>query len=168
MFIFDRPQKTNMENSIETTEELQQHPALIVTEEMRSYIYEIAKWTRFLAIVGFVITGFIVIAAFTANAIIATNPLLSLMFSQAGAAGSIALTIVFLIYAFILFYPSLLMFKYSTKAKQGVLYGEQASLNEAFSKLKSLFKYWGILMIVFIALNLLTVISTIVGGAAVR
>ena len=155
-----------MENQEEIVQEVHETPKLIVTEEMRSYIYEIAKWASFLAIVGFVFTGLIVLSAFTAGAMIATNPQLAMMFGKMGAAGSIVLTIMCLIYAFIIFYPSLLMFKYSTKAKLGVLYGEQENLDVAFGKLKSLFKYWGILMIVVIGLYLLLIISTVVGGVA--
>ena len=36
---------------------------LIVTEDIRSYIYDTAKWTKFLSIVGFIITGLMVMIA---------------------------------------------------------------------------------------------------------
>jgi len=153
-----------MENTEETTE-LQSELKLVVSEEMRSYIYEIAKWASFLAIVGFVFTGIMVISAFTVGAAISTNPQMLAMATTIGSAASIIFTVMFLLMAFAIFYPSLLMFKYSTKAKLGVLYGEQASLDEALGKLKSLFKYWGIITIVYIALYILMIISTVLGGA---
>ncbi|MNR50312.1 hypothetical protein D3C85_1698170 [compost metagenome] len=56
------------------------------------------------------------------------------------------------------------MVRYAAKAKQGVLYGEQASLDEGIAKLKSLFKYFGVLAIIFIGLYLLTLVSAVVGG----
>lgn len=141
-------------------------PVLVVTEEMRSHIYEIAKWTSFLAIVGFVFAGIATIGAFTVGSAMQTNPELSKAMGQMGNAGGSAFTIIALIWAFVIFYPSLLMFKYATKAKLGVLYGEQANLNEAFAKLKSLFKFWGVAAIVFVSFYLLAIVASVVGLAA--
>lgn len=153
-----------MENTQEPAE-VQDELKLVVSEEMRSYIYEIAKWASFLAIVGFVFTGIMIISAFTVGAAISTNPQMLAMASSMGPAASIVFTVLFLVMAFAIFYPSLLMFKYAVKAKLGVLYGEQTSLDEAMSKLKSLFKYWGIITIVYIGLYVLMIISTVMGGA---
>ncbi|TKC10829.1 hypothetical protein FA048_11710 [Pedobacter polaris] len=153
-----------MENLQETTE-VQSELKLVVSEEMRSYIYEIAKWASFLAIIGFVFTGIMIISAFTVGAAINSNPQMLAIATSMGSLASIVFTVFFLVIAFAIFYPSLLMFKYATKAKLGVLYGEQASLDEAMSKLKSLFKYWGIITIVYIALYILMIISTIMSGA---
>jgi len=139
---------------------------LIVTEEMRSYIYEMAKWASFLAIVGFVFTGVTIIFALTVGAATNTSPELTAMLGQLGAAGQVALTIIFLVLAFIIFYPSLLLFKYANKAKYGVLYGEQVSLNEAFAKLKSLFRFWAIITILYIGLNILAFLSTVMTKVA--
>lgn len=141
--------------------EIAEQPKLVVTEEMRSYFYDMAKWANFLAIVGFVFTGFAVISAFTIGAAIGTNPELAAMVGAMGKFGSIGFTAVCLIYAFALFYPSLLLFKYAIKAKIGVLYGEQASLDEALGKMKSLFKYWGIIVIIFISLYFLLIVANV-------
>lgn len=153
-----------MEN-LEETHEQENVPQLIVTEDMRSYIYDMAKWANFLAIVGFVIAGFMIVASFTIGAAMGTNPELASLMTSSGLS-PIGFTIFCLLYAFAMFYPSLLLFKYANKAKQGILYGEQASLDEAFSKMKSFFKFWGIitavfigLYIVFIVLNIITVAS---------
>jgi hypothetical protein len=40
------------------------NPALIVGEEMLSCFYEIAKWANLLAVVGFVVSGIMVVFAF--------------------------------------------------------------------------------------------------------
>lgn len=154
-----------MENIEEPTLAEQQEPKLVVTEAMRSYFYDMAKWANFLAVVGFVFTGFIVIGAFTVGSTINSNPEMAKMLGPLGAMGSLAFTAICLVYAFAIFYPSILFFKYSTQAKIGVLYGEQASLEEAFGKLKSLFKYWGVVMIIFISLYLVMVFSTVMGAS---
>lgn len=147
-----------MEN-IEEASDLQS--TLVVSEEMRSYIYEMAKWARFLAVVGFVFTGLVTLTAFTIGSAMSTTPEIAAMVGKMGPAGGIVFTVFCLAYAFAIFYPSLLLFKYSVKAKLGVLYGEQISLNDALSKLKSLFKYWGIITIIFIGLYALLVLSSV-------
>lgn len=136
------------------------HPQLIVSEEMRSYLYEMAKWATFLAIVGFVFTGLIIVSAFTVGAAIGTNPELASLKSFA-ALGGLGITLVCLLYAFAIFYPSLLLFKYASRAKLGVLYGDQNSLNEALMRLKSLFKYWGIMTIILISFYVIALVSTV-------
>lgn len=144
--------------------EHQKHPQLIVTEDMRSYIYDMAKWANFLGIVGFVISAFLLLAALTVGPTINANPEMAKMLGQLGAMDGTTISIVFLFYGLLIFYPSLLMVRYAIKAKQGVLYGEQENLNEAMSRLKSLFKYFGVLAIVFIGLYVVTLFSAVLGG----
>ena len=152
---------------MEENQEINEQPVLVVTEEIRSYIYETAKWATFLAIVGFVLSGIMVLCAFLFGALISSNPQFAAMAGELAKAGSAVLTVVFLMYAFAIFYPSLLMFKYASKAKLGILFGEQASLNEAMGKMKSLFKYWGVVTIVIMSLYIITIVGALVGGNAV-
>ena len=149
--------------NIEEQEESNQ-PQLLITEEIRSYIYDVAKWAKFLAIIGFVISAFMLLAALTVGAAMTSNPEIAKMLGAMGNVGSGAITVGFIAYGLAIFYPSLLLFKYASKAKQGVLYGEQESLNDAFSKMKSLFKYWGTIVIIFIGLNLFSVLTKLFGG----
>lgn len=144
--------------------EEQKYPQLIVTEDMRSYIYDMAKWANFLGIVGLVISAFLLLAALTVGPTINANPEMGKMLGQLGAMDGTTISIVFLIYGALIFYPSLLMMRYASKAKQGVLYGDQENLNEATSRLKSIFKYFGVLTIVFIVLYLMTLFSAVLGG----
>lgn len=149
--------------NIEEQEEVNSYPQLIITEEIRSYIYDVAKWANFLAVVGFVIAAFMLLAALIIGTAMNTSPEVAAMMGAMGKIGSTAMTIVFIAYGLAIFYPSLLLSRYARKTKLGVLYGEQESLNESFSALKSLFKYWGIIVIILIGLNLLSVFTKAVG-----
>lgn len=150
--------------NIDEQEDINSHPQLVITEEMRSYIYDVAKWANFLAIVGFVIASFMLLAALTVGTAMNTSPEIKAMMGALGNIGSTAITIVFIAYGLFIFYPSVLLFKYARKAKLGVLYGEQENLNEAFSALKSLFRFWGIMVIILIGINLLPVFVKVLGG----
>jgi len=133
---------------------------LVVTENMRSYIYDMAKWANFLAIVGFVISGFLILASFTLGSAMQTNPELGEKILAMGLT-PMAFTIFLLLYAFAVFYPSLLLFKYSVKARLGVLFADQASLEDSLSKMKALFKYLGIMVLIFISVYLLAFIISV-------
>ena len=140
--------------------------SLIVTEDIRSYIYETAKWTKFLSIVGFIATAFMAIAAFGVGAMVSSMPDTPGMgaFKAMGGAG---ITVLYLLLALLYFYPSLLMHKFSDSAKNAVLYGDQPSLSIAMSKMKSIFKFWGIATIVVLSLYILAIVVIIaIGGAA--
>lgn len=139
---------------------------LKVTEDIRSYLYETAKWTRFLSIVGFVICALIIIFAFSVPAILSAvavrmpaNPL--------ARVSSGLFTIPYLLIGLLYFYPSLLLFKFANAAKTAVLYNDQPAFSIAIGKMKSFFKFWGILTIIAIALNLLLFLFMVVAGIGV-
>ena len=145
-----------MEND-DQQEEFDQEEQLVITEDIRSYIYESARWTKFLAVVGFVFSAFTVMGAFGAGAFLSQvaavqpgNPLVQM--------GGGAVTVLFLVFALLYFYPSLLLYSYSSAAKAAVLYANQEGLNIAMGKLKSFFKFWGILMMVLIAFYVMLIL----------
>jgi hypothetical protein len=155
-----------MDNIEETNQGIsmdQPEKPLIVTEDIRSYLYDTAKWTKFLSIIGFVFTALIALFAFGSSAFVSLlatyspgNPL--------AAMGSGFITVYFLVMALLYFYPSLLMFKHSNAVKKAVLYGDQESLSIAMLNLKSFFKFWGVLMIVLIAFYFLVMLMAVIAG----
>lgn len=157
-----------MDNFEEVKPEIQdtnEVDALWITEDIRSYIYDTAKWGRFLSIVGIVISALTAMSAMNAGAIITAlsaaspgNPMASL--------NPAVLTVIYLLFALFIFYPSFLLYKFSTAATQAVLYADQPSLSIAMGKMKSLFKFWGILMIIFISLYVLATILLVIGTVA--
>lgn len=151
-----------MEENVEEIVPSNTPPQLIVSEDMRSYIYETTKWAKFLAIVGFVISAFLTLTSFTIGAAMQSNAELAAAMASSKLSPTV-ITILCLVYTFAIFYPSMLLFRYANKAQLGVLYGEQASLDEAFSKLKSLFKYWSVITLIGIVLYIMLVILQAVG-----
>lgn len=136
---------------------------LVITEDIRSYIYESAKWSKFLSVVGFVLTGFMVLAAISAGALItAMNSVVGEANNPYAKLGGGALTVIMLMLALLYFYPSLLLFKYSSAAKKAVLFGDQENLSIAMGKMKSFFKFWGILTIVVFGFYLLLFLLAII------
>ncbi|MDQ1139640.1 DUF5362 family protein [Pedobacter agri] len=142
-------------------EEFEQQKAeevkLVVTEDMRSYLYDITKWAKFLSVVGFVISVFIIVAAFSIPALVNSNPALATQMGQLGTSGATIITVIYFVMGLLLFYPSILLNRVANKGKQGVLFGDQENLNQAISNLKSLFKFWGIVTIAIIVFYFLMI-----------
>jgi len=151
------------------TEEFeQQEPAevkLIVTEEMRSYLYDITKWAKFLSIIGFIFAAMLILIAFSIPSLMSNTPGLAKQLGALGQGGSTMITILYVLLGLFYFYPSVLLSKISNNGKQGVLFGDQESLNTAIASLKSLFKFWGIVTIIVIASYFLLVFL-VAGGMA--
>jgi len=139
-------------------------PQLVVTENMRSYFYDITKWANFLAIVGFVITAIILLTVFTLGSALQATPELGEKLRILGlSAGGFSMFL--LLFALAVFYPSLLLIQYSVKARIGVLFADQTRLEDALSKLKALFKYWGLVVILFIGMYIMAFIMTLAAFA---
>ncbi|MGN6647379.1 MAG: hypothetical protein ACTHJT_12715 [Cytophaga sp.] len=116
---------------------------------MKEYLTETAKWGKFLSIVGFVGLGLLVILAFS----------IGLIFEQLGTAAvdqfgdfnpGVAVTIFYLLFALLWFFPVFYMFKFSTGILKTVPAMDITGIENALSNLKSLFKFYGIFTIVIL------------------
>ncbi|NRF41815.1 hypothetical protein [Pedobacter foliorum] len=157
-------EKENPEETTQNEPQEVEEVLLTVTEDIRSYIYETARWTKFLSIVGFVLTGIMILFSFSTGAIItAMNVSLGGAANNPWAAfGGGFLTVLVLLFALLYFYPSLLLFKYANSAKQAVLFGDQPALSVAMGKMKSFFKFWGIITITVLGLNTISFLLGVV------
>lgn len=140
-------------------------PELQVTAPMKNYLLQTAKWARFLAILGFIIIGLLVVGAFTFGTFM--NSLMT-NFPDSGTrmpgGSSVFMTVYLLILAAISFYPTLYLYQFATKTKVAILYGDDTHLTFAFSRLKSFFKFWGILIIIFFVFYALLIIGYTIGA----
>jgi hypothetical protein len=115
----------------------------------KKYLLTTAKWAKFLAIVGLVFVGLMVLLAFFAGAIFGKLGEINPMFGAMGGAGA-AITIVYLIFAAMMFFPAWYLFQFAQKAISSIKLGED-SITEAFKNLKSCFKFYGVLTLVFLS-----------------
>lgn len=151
---------------MEETENIEQTgeaSEMLITFEAETYLRETAKWAHFLAIVGFVFSVLTVISAFSVGAIVGKLQQTYGTGLDAKALSS-GLSFMYFLFGVLIFVPSLYLFQFAAQLKNGFNYGEQASLNAAFQKLKSYFRFFGILIISFIVFYLIALISTIAGG----
>ncbi|MBX9784959.1 MAG: hypothetical protein K2X48_16845 [Chitinophagaceae bacterium] len=127
---------------------------LEVEETSSRFLSETAKWAKFLSILGFVLTGIIVIIAIFAGTFLASMSG-GMSESVLPAGFSIIITIVYLAFALLYFFPCLYLYRFSSKMKQALLENNQVQLNSSFENLKSCFKFMGIMAIVIISIYIL-------------
>jgi len=140
-----------------------QHEVLSVGVHESSYLNEAATWAKFLAIVGFVGCGFLVILSFFAGTIF------SMLGNMEGAslpAGMGAmLTAVYLCIALLYFFPCFYLFKFATKAREAIQMNNQQSLQESFRNIKSCFKFVGIITLIVLCLYGVALIAMVIGAS---
>ena len=140
---------------------------LIIDSQLKFFLKETAKWGKFLSIVGFVLCGIIAVGAifmmFLGGAI-------STIMSKMGVMGSMMsgfIGFIYLLMALLYYFPSKYLFDFSVYIKQALLHNDQESLTYAFSRMKSLYRFWGILMIILLSFYAIIILfAVLVGGFA--
>lgn len=140
---------------------------LSIDPTSKLHLGEAARWAKFLAIVGFVMCAIIVVVGIFASTF------LSGMMSGYGGAYSDAATsgmgtvlaVVYVIIALVYFFPCLFLFRFASKMKEAIATNEQTTLNVSFQNLKAMFRFIGILTVLFLVLWVLLILSTMVGAA---
>ncbi len=131
--------------------------AISIPQESIHFFKETGKWTKLLAILGFIFIGLMVLAALT----------MGTLMSAFGGDDSImpfsgvAFGAVYLIMALIYYFPVMYLYKFSKNIKRAFVTMDAQSFNTAIESLKSHYKYIGIftvIIMVFYALGLLSLL----------
>lgn len=125
------------------------------------FLRETAKWAKFLAIVGFVMIGLMVILSFFMGSFLSSMPGADL-----SPIPSAFYTVMYLIIAAIYVMPVLYLYRFATNMQAALKSQDQQSLQISLSNLKSHYKFIGILMLIVIGLYAIGFLFALVGGAA--
>jgi hypothetical protein len=123
---------------------------LTINRVAAAYLLETSKWANFLSIMGFVLTGIIVLVGLFAGSIFSMMPQ-SEMGNMPGGVGTM-MTGLYLILGVVYFFPSWYLFKYAQKLKASLSTRNSQELVTAFENQKSLYKFWGIFAIIMLAI----------------
>jgi Family of unknown function (DUF5362) len=130
-----------------------------------NYLGEVARWCRFLSIIGFIYCGLMVLfGVFFGTIISMMTPMMGQDSAAMSTIGSGFLGIVIIVVSLLLFFPAYYLFNFSTKMKRAILHNEQPVLAESLKNLKSFFKFYGILVIVVLSFYILIFAAGIIGA----
>ena len=133
-----------------------------LTEKAISALKESAKWSYFLAILGFIGIFLMIIAG------IFMGSVMSMMPDQPGMGVLSAvkgfMSIIYIVMALLYFFPIYYFYKYASGTKEALNTDNSEQLAEALVNLKSHHKFLGIMAIVIISMYVLMFFVGIVGG----
>ena len=132
-----------------------------ITDEVRGYLAESAKWGKFLAILGYIGVGLMLLAAVGMMAMGSASELYPGMGMNMGAFG-----LIYVVIAAFYFFPVYYLHQFSLKIKQGLTSEDPQSITAGFQNLKSLFKFMGIFTIVILSIYALILVFAMVAGLA--
>jgi hypothetical protein len=138
---------------------------LQVTPQAQNYLTESARWGKFLAIMGFILCGFMVIIAFFIPVFLTQLPPYNTMSSDLSSGMKVGMTIVYLILALLFFFPCFYLYKFSVKMQSAAKTVSQDNFEESLMNLKSMFKFYGIFTIIILSFYALAFIVGIVAAA---
>jgi glycosyltransferase involved in cell wall biosynthesis len=139
---------------------------LTFSNDIKNYLNTTSKWATFLAILGFISIGFLVLAGISMTVF---GTLLSDIAKNSSSAFTNMLFpyigIVYILFAVLYFFPSLYLYNFANKVKKALAINIQEELEESFKNLKKLFKFLGVMTIILIS-SYIILIPTIVFFAA--
>ena len=138
--------------------------SLEVDETAKSTFLEMARWTKFLSILGLIFLGLMVLIGLAlgmmADSLPGNNPI--------AAFGATGIIVYFLFLAGICIYPIITLLKYSTGIKAAINMNDKGRFNRSINHLKNTFKYYGILMIIMLCIYGVALVAVAVAGLSKR
>ena len=151
-----------MENSQILDTDSANSGGLTVSPVTAGFLREIARWTKFLSVLGFVGIGLIVLVAFFTGAIFSVLPSAAEM-----PFPPVFLTVIYLAVAALYFFPIYYLFKFSKNLSEALKQQNGSFLEGAFENLKSHYKFIGIMAVIMLSLYaLLFLFGIAMGGFA--
>ncbi|MET0243960.1 MAG: DUF5362 family protein [Flavitalea sp.] len=129
---------------------------LQVDHQSTAFLRETAKWAKFLAIVGFIFIGLIVIVVVFAGSMLGAA--MSTAYGTAGSAVGSFQVILLVAMVLIYFFPTLFLYRFASRMQVALRNNDQVTLNSSFESLKSCFKFMGILMIIILSFYALALV----------
>ncbi|GHV49560.1 hypothetical protein AGMMS49579_01610 [Spirochaetia bacterium] len=136
---------------------------------MVRYLKEAAPWLRFVGILSFIGCGFTVLAGIiVAISMAASAEAAEVLGASLGIAGGlvgIAMGFLYVLIGALMFFPARFIYNFGAKIRNFTLSNAEQDLEDAFKNNKSLWKFYGILSIISLALVPVGLITAIVIAA---
>jgi hypothetical protein len=130
--------------------------SLMSNMEINNYLMEASKWGKFLAIIGYVMMGLLVLVAIVMMFSLSVLSQASQSKFPMGLVG-----LLYILLAGIYYFPITYLYKFSAQMKQAIQLQNEHLLASGFQNLKSLFKFMGIFTIVMLSVYGLVLIIAV-------
>jgi hypothetical protein len=138
---------------------------LQVDHEASNYLRDAARWAKFLAIVGFIGCGLVVLFGLFAGTIFARLYNVPGMEGAAVSGLGAGYAIFYILMALLYFFPCLYTYNFGRKMQVALRSNDQTQLIQSFKNLKSCYRFLGILTIIWLGLVAIGMLFAIIGPA---
>jgi hypothetical protein len=135
---------------------------LVIDWRSKEFLKETAKWTKFLAILGFVGIGFMVLGSLVM--LFAPSSLMSNGDFPFG--GKIFMMLLYLAFAVLYYFPISYLYQFSENTKKAIENNDNNAIRDAFEFLKSHYKFMGILTIILLSFYAIIIFIGLIGAGA--
>lgn len=135
---------------------------LAIDWRSKEFLKETAKWTKFLAILGFVGIGLMVLGSLVM--LFAPSSLMSNGDFPFG--GKIFMMLLYLAFAVLYYFPISYLYQFSENTKKAIENNDNNAIRDAFEFLKSHYKFMGILTIILLSFYVIMIFIGLIGAGA--
>lgn len=135
---------------------------LVIDWRSKEFLKETAKWTKFLAILGFVGIGLMVLGSLVM--LFAPSSLMSNGDFPFG--GKIFIMLLYLAFAVLYYFPISYLYQFSENTKKAIENNDNNAIRDAFEFLKSHYKFMGILTIILLSFYAIIIFIGLIGAGA--
>ncbi len=155
-----------MENQEILDSDLAAKNELSLNSGAKDFLYQTAKWAKLLAITSIIFSILIIIMGLFFGTIMgAINNLggQTMPNMYAGTLG-IFMAVFYGVLGLIMMYPGIRLLQFSDKAKFALNTNSSETIEEAFKRLRSVFRFYGIIVIIYLVLIALMFVSVGIGA----
>ena len=135
---------------------------LVIDWRSKEFLKETAKWSKFLAILGFVGIGLMVLGSLVM--LFAPSSLMSNGDFPFG--GKIFMMLLYLAFAVLYYFPISYLYQFSENTKKAIENNDNNAIRDAFEFLKSHYKFMGILTIILLSFYAIMIFIGLIGAGA--
>ena len=133
---------------------------LVIDWRSKEFLKETAKWTKFLAILGFVGIGLMVLGSLVM--LFAPSSLMSNGDFPFG--GKIFMMLLYLAFAVLYYFPISYLYQFSENTKKAIENNDNNAIRDAFEFLKSHYKFMGTLTIILLSFYAIMLFIGLIGA----
>ena len=135
---------------------------LVIDWRSKEFLKETAKWTKFLAILGFVGIGLMVLGSL----VMLFAPSSFMFNGDFPFGGKIFMMLLYLAFAVLYYFPISYLYQFSENTKKAIVNNDNNAIRDAFEFLKSHYKFMGILTIILLAFYAIMIFIGLIGAGA--
>jgi hypothetical protein len=141
--------------------ETPQNTGVMLTEKMLRYLSDTSPWLQFIGILGYIGSGLLVVIG-----IFGTIGFSAISFLELGDFPFWILAIIYIPMGVLCFFPAHFAFNFGRKIRNYRFSNSIDDLELAFKNNKSLWKFYGIICIIYLAIIPVFFVIAIIGGVA--